>query len=348
MKRYISKIMTVFVLIAMLPLQAWAAEDGGVRLEAERSNTNVGVVKVTAVVPEAAGEKLSSLQLGLMLTDRDGTVAGPEVLEQVENVSFEWDARVRQKTKITEQRYQQGVLHLYLAGDYIEGDPLFQADGELTLGKLNVELKEGTSNIYVSVAPGSLKKVQGSRSVPVQDEAHENLPQPVLLITDSNGSSNGSGTPGGSDGSDSTDGTAGPGADKSTLKQMLEIAAGYEEADYTPDSYALLKQAVKDAQAVLEDENAGQEEVDRAAEALMNAIGGLVLLPKTSIEDGSSQGTFNTGTDSGQSTSQNAGWFSGQNRSAATGDTALFSVWIIAALGAAVSAGVMYRSGRKH
>lgn len=72
--------------------------------------------------------------------------------------------------------------------------------------------------------------------------------------------------------------------DKSRLQEVLDLAAGYQEADYTSESFGALKKAVKEGQAVLDDPYAAQEEVDQAAWAVMNAIGGLVPFGTTSVD----------------------------------------------------------------
>lgn len=51
-------------------------------------------------------------------------------------------------------------------------------------------------------------------------------------------------------------------ADKSLLETAVAIASAKEEAAYTAESYSVLKAAVAEANAVIEDENADQEEVD--------------------------------------------------------------------------------------
>ncbi len=47
-------------------------------------------------------------------------------------------------------------------------------------------------------------------------------------------------------------------------------------ADYTPESYAILAEAIKTAQAVLDKADATQEEIDEAVLLVENAIGSLV------------------------------------------------------------------------
>lgn len=364
MKKYIAKFITAFILVAILPLQVWAAGEDEIRLStdggsAPENGRSTFRVTVEASVIGADQEQLSSLQLGLMFTDQDGNQVTSEALleelGQEGSVSFQWDEGVNAKAKITEYRYQEeaGILRIYIGGT----EPLFGKNGELVMGDMVIHMKDSlASGIYVGVVPGSFKKVQGSYSAPILGAKNENLPDPVLLTEKSpdepdepvkpDDPVNPGGGSGG--GSGSTGGTNRPGADKSTLKNMLEIAAGYQEADYTPESYAVLKQAVKDAQAVLEDENATQEEVDRAAAALMNAIAGLVPVSNAGVGDGNGQNTPSAGGNSGQNPGQVSG--SGQEKSVRTGDEAMAAVWIYAAAfsAAAFAAGKIRRKRKGH
>lgn len=333
MKKYIAGlIMAVLGFIAMLPLQALAAQKGRVCLEVKENNT----ADVSVIVPEAAGEQVSSLQLGLQITDQDGNSVGQEVLDQIESPAFVWRQEILANAKITEQRYQRetGILRLYISG----AEPLFTAEGEdrdtLALGTVTAAVKDEESlgmTIYMSMAADSLKIVRGEEAVPVPVSAMEAVPiisgktpaQPPSPgdKDEKPGEENpgdgeerpgeenpgdGNGNPGDEDenpgeeekpGEDSQNpgngnppnpGTSGngsgnsggtsnqPGTDKSKLREILDLAAGYRETDYTWESYRLLKQAVREGRAVLDDPNAAQEEVDRAIQAIQNAIGALV------------------------------------------------------------------------
>ena len=66
-----------------------------------------------------------------------------------------------------------------------------------------------------------------------------------------------------------------PAADKSALQEAIALASGYDESGYTADSWAVLAEALADAQAVMADDNATQDMVDDAADALREAISGL-------------------------------------------------------------------------
>ena len=276
--------MAVFAFIAILPLQVLAAGDE-VRLKEDGNNVNVSVT-----VSGGAGEKVSSMQLGLQITDRDGNPAGPEILEQIENLTFSWSQEVQARAAVTEQRYQRetGILRIYIAGS----EPLFSGEGEepdsLALGNVMMEeIQEGAADgLYISVVPDSFRKVQGSNAQKLSASFSNAVPivpvnreDPVDPETPEPGQP---GNPGGSAG-----GSGGAGSslvDKSQLQEVLNLAAGYQEEDYTSESFGVLKKAMKEGQAVLDDPYAVQEEVDQAASAVMNAIGGLVPFGTTSVD----------------------------------------------------------------
>lgn len=64
-------------------------------------------------------------------------------------------------------------------------------------------------------------------------------------------------------------------ADKSELKQTLDIAKELKEADYTVESYKALQEALANAETVYADKKATQEAVDAQATALQAAVQGL-------------------------------------------------------------------------
>ena len=65
-------------------------------------------------------------------------------------------------------------------------------------------------------------------------------------------------------------------ADKTELEKAVKEAAAYEEADYTAETWAIFAKAYADAQAVLANEDATQDDVDAAIKALNAAVEGLV------------------------------------------------------------------------
>lgn len=75
-----------------------------------------------------------------------------------------------------------------------------------------------------------------------------------------------------------------PETDKSKLEALYkECLETYKEADYTKDIWSVFANAMKDADVVLENEEATQEEVDRAEDALKDAVDNLKKVPE---EDG--------------------------------------------------------------
>ena len=65
-------------------------------------------------------------------------------------------------------------------------------------------------------------------------------------------------------------------ADKSTLEELINSVADYQEDDYTSDTWAEFADALADAETVLADENASEEEVSAAVAALDAAKAGLI------------------------------------------------------------------------
>lgn len=75
-------------------------------------------------------------------------------------------------------------------------------------------------------------------------------------------------------------------ADKSTLEELVNSVADYKEDDYTSDTWAEFADALADAEAVLADENASEEEVSAAVAALDAAKAGLIARGnKTELSD---------------------------------------------------------------
>ena len=64
--------------------------------------------------------------------------------------------------------------------------------------------------------------------------------------------------------------------DKTNLNAVIAEAENKTETDYTPNSWAALRESLKNAKAVQADEDAGVSQVNAAAEALTNAIEALV------------------------------------------------------------------------
>ncbi len=81
-------------------------------------------------------------------------------------------------------------------------------------------------------------------------------------------------------------------ADKSALEEAIEQGEAVEKELYTEDSYAVFTEAYENAKAVLADLNAEQQEVDAAAEALLEAIEALVLAGGLEPGPGGETGDF--------------------------------------------------------
>ena len=72
----------------------------------------------------------------------------------------------------------------------------------------------------------------------------------------------------------------------SSLKVLVDAAKGLEEQFYTAESWKPFTEALKEAEAVLADENATQAQVQAAHDNLRNAEFGLRLIPnKDALED---------------------------------------------------------------
>ncbi len=321
-KYFTGLIVAVFAMAAILPLRVLAAGDE-VRLKEEGNNVNVSVS-----VSGGGGEKVASLQLGLQITDQDGNPVGQDLLEQIENLTFSWSREVQARAVITEQRYQKetGILRIYIAGT----EPLFLEKGEapdsLALGTVMLTELAGVhagSGLYISVVPGSFRKVQGRNAeqlaaaapdavpiIPVNQEEPAGPETPADPETPSGSETPEPEQPGQPENPDGGAGGSGgatrPQVDKSQLQEVLNLAAGYQEADYTSESFGVLKQAMKEGQAVLDDPYAAQEEVDQAAAAIGNAIGGLVPFGTTSIEERSA---MYAGTSQAVGTGDRLSWY---------------------------------------
>lgn len=76
-----------------------------------------------------------------------------------------------------------------------------------------------------------------------------------------------------------------PEVDTSKLKEDLKNAKKHDADDYTDESFGALSEAIENAEALLEDENADQDAVDKAVEGLKNAMSGLKKAPENPEEE---------------------------------------------------------------
>lgn len=275
MKKYIRGIiMAVFAFVAILPQQVYAEDTGKVLLEKNEAQT-AAVVKVQ--IPNAEQERISSLQLKLLVKDAAGNPAGEEILGRIESLAITFDDGISGKAKILEQIYHgdTGSLNIYISGT----EPLFSGQDKnlLTVGCVSaVILGEEDMEIYLGTDVDSLQVVKGRSVVSILSEV-----EPVSFKV--------AGNP--SDAQDPENpqdpeypGGQLPAVDKSKLESVLLRAAEYAETEYTGESYGILKKAVEEGRAVYDRQDASQAEVDEAVRSIENAIGGLVPVTKSSAE----------------------------------------------------------------
>lgn len=278
MKKYILaialSIMAVFIFIALPPLQASVSKGKSLKLPAKAT------AAIDVEIPKAFGEKVSSLQLSLEITNEDGTQADADVLKEIETLSFSPSEDISSKAKICEERYHKdtGTLDIYIAGT----EPLFSENEALAVGTVNAVFQnDKNADIYVKVTDDSLKVVKGIILKTITDEPDAVRINVEGMPSDSEQPENPDQTQTPDD-SNVTQDPSGTILDTSRLDAALEVAATLNESDYTADSFALLKKAVEEGKAVLNNPNATQEELDQAADAIYNAIGMLVFTSGTS------------------------------------------------------------------
>lgn len=252
-------------------------------------SVNGGEAQLVMDFPQAAAEKIASMQISLIVTPSSGSA----------DIEFVPDGGL--PAKIVESRYNSDtdVLTVYLAGTMA----LFSDTLPLTVGRIRI----GGSNVSaaVSVKEGSIKFVRGSELVTPSDVVY---PSSVTISTGSSfipippspsvssaaSSESSSSTPSSSStfsssasSSDRTDPSeflpVEP-ADTSSLADAADRAGGYKRDDYTEDSYNTLIEALNKAKAVLSNKGASQDEVDEALLVLENAIG--LLTPANNAPSG--------------------------------------------------------------
>ncbi|MCI8554001.1 MAG: hypothetical protein HFJ80_03545 [Clostridiales bacterium] len=303
MKKFaISMAIAAFTFIAVLPVQVFAAEKQRIELVPSGNQT-----EVILHLPQAAAEGTSSLQLSLKITANTAQT----------NVEFLPSSQL--PAKVVESRYHRETetLNIYLAGT----QPLFDEQSPaLSLGRVTVDTAaaDGVA-AKVSVIEDSLKLVTGTELV-VQKNGVE-YPDAVELVV-----GNGGVGPTSPDEQPETP----PTSDTTRLREILAIADGYAEEDYTPESYQLLKEAVEKARALLEKPEATQTELEEAQLQIENAIGMLVL----KNDQATGQPAPDTSPDHSPSNGAN------------TGDPTMVAVMVIVAAAAGIA--VLVFSVKKH
>ena len=86
-------------------------------------------------------------------------------------------------------------------------------------------------------------------------------------------------------------------ADKSSLQQLFNAASKLNKEDFTEESWKALQAAMESAKSLLASEEASQEEVNTAADALDKAVKGLKAADKKESSD--KEKNTNNGTDTG-------------------------------------------------
>lgn len=264
---------------------------------------------------EGARKGATSLELGLKITSEN-----PEGMQ----VSFDFSESLK-TGRVAEFRYHAdtGILNLYVAGE----TPLFAESAEtLLLGQV---VAEGNA-VRVNVVENSLKL--SGNGVVEEEISLQTLAEDVPI----------------------TDGDVPGPVDRSKLQEILVKVAEYKADDYTPESYAILAEAVKTAEAVLGKADATQEEIDEAVLLVENAIGSLV--EKQNVIGGNQPpaSTDQNGTGSGPSGSQGQQkpGTNSTGKGADTGDKTTILPYVILAMASIAAIGgvlIMQRrkSGRK-
>ena len=117
-------------------------------------------------------------------------------------------------------------------------------------------------------------------------------------------------------------------ADKSILESVLAEANGKDASAYTAESYAVLTAAVAEANDVMADENATQEEVDAAVTNVQAAMDQLVAVDG-SVSEEITPSTDDTATQTGQESTTKA-------NAAKTGDATPLAGAVAAVIAGAV------------
>ena len=120
-------------------------------------------------------------------------------------------------------------------------------------------------------------------------------------------------------------------ADKSILEEMIATANEINANAYTEESYSVLTTALAKANDVMADDNATQEDVDAAANAVKAAMDGLVAVDGIEVQTPS---TGNNATQVGQETTTT------KANAAKTGDVAVPAAVIGLLAASAVAVGI--------
>lgn len=244
-KKWLIIAAAVLVLTAVCPVKVSAGEQDEVQLEKGGDG-----VTVRLSLPELAGEMISSLRLSLIVSDENGGRPA---------VSFEFDGGIQGRSKVRETRYhtEDGVLNIYVAGT----ESLFQnGESTVTLGRIKTLDIEGVNASFtVDIPENPLVLAEGTGSRVVEMEGISGLTWKKETGSEE--------VPSGG-----------------SLEAAIGTVKGYPKENYTPESYAVLEEAVNIAEGILRSPDSTQEEKDSARQSLENAVGTLVNGKPTSAE----------------------------------------------------------------
>lgn len=320
MKKYIARIVVMLLIASVLPLQVSAAEKESIELAVEAEQ-----VGVSLTLPQSVSGNILSLQVGLKVDSN---------VQEETTATFQFSENV---AKVADYRYNQekGILNIYLSGT----KTLFQNGTEsLKLGNVQINTtNENGATVHVSVVENSVKMVKGTKTEVIQNIDY---PEKAEIILGNGGNQDNGGDP--DNGGDQDNGDA---QDKTELQQVMEMAKGYTQSEYTKESYAVLQKAMEMAQKVLDKEDATEEEITEALKNLENAIGSLVKKEDTSSPSTDQDETTNQGAD--KNTSQNTDQKNDKNV-VKTGDDSMVIPFVAAiAISVAAAAFIICRRMRR-
>lgn len=295
-KRIFNIVLTVFIFAVLLPAHVLAANTND-----EIQITEQGAI--TIISQHAAKEGISSLQFGLSV----------EPTEPNAKVSFSFSDSA---AKIAEFRYNEesGLLNVYMAGSkalFGDSDTLLvgtvvvqNQDGKDVCATVNVE-KESLKYVYWTTEGATALPMEEAK-IPEQPVTVNNAEQPTEPPAQppASGQSTNSGKPtnhgGGNDDVSKSEALK-------DFQETLKNAESYVAGNYTNESYQAMKNAMREANAVLNSPMPTDEEVANALQNLQNAMGELELADNDSKTDSNKGETDSAGSGNGIGSNSNTG-----------------------------------------
>lgn len=254
-KRIFFTALWVMLLVCMLACPAFAED--GIQLQ-------TGTVNVSLQDNEHLSASVTAMRVQVKMTGENADV-GSFIPSNKNNFAIQ-EVRYNKRTQI---------LTIYVADD----EPLFNGESTLELGYIldnDITINPLDENNLMEGLEMSANGVKG--------EPEKKPTQPEDPSDDSS-PSGGGGTPG----------LPRPPVEEpsfSELDEVLNLVAQYHESDYTPESYAALRQALQQAQDLKNRTDVTEKEIENICIALQNAIG--MLVPSAT----SKPGTEDTGSSS--------------------------------------------------